>query len=97
VVADDPVDLAVEHGLPERFHVLARADRRIDLGVRGALAIGVEQKMADGTEATAAQNLPVSSHSPSSLGPVDFPPAPNGWGSRNFHLEPVRPARQGLT
>ena len=48
MIADDPVDLAVEHGLPQRLDVLARADRRIDLGVHGACAIGVEQKMADG-------------------------------------------------
>ena len=47
MIADDPVDLAVEYGLPQRLDVLARADRRIDLGVNGALAIRVEQKMSD--------------------------------------------------
>ena len=60
MITDDPIDLAVEHGLPERFHILARADRRIDLGVHGAFAIGVEQKMPDGhfpTEGDVGEDL----------------------------------------
>ena len=47
MIADDPVDLAVEHSLPQRFDVFARADWRIDLGMHRAFAIGIEQKMAD--------------------------------------------------
>jgi hypothetical protein len=47
IFADDPVDLAVEHRLPQGFDVLAWADRRIDLGMHRAFAVGIEQKMAN--------------------------------------------------
>ena len=47
MIADDPVDFAVKHGLPQRFDVLTRADWRIDFGVHRAFAIGIEQKMAN--------------------------------------------------
>ena len=48
VIADDPVDIAVEHGFPQGFHILARADGRIHLGLDGAFAVDVEQQVADG-------------------------------------------------
>ena len=48
MIADDPVDLAVEYRLPQGLHVLARANRRIDLRVHGAFAVGIEQEMPDG-------------------------------------------------
>ena len=47
MIAHDPVDLAVKHRLPQGFDVLARADRRIDLGMHRAFAVGIKQKMAD--------------------------------------------------
>ena len=52
VIAHDPVDLALEHALPEILDVLARADRGIDLGVGARRRVAVEQQVADGHFAT---------------------------------------------
>ena len=46
VIADDPINLAVEYGLPQRLDVLARPDRRIDLGVHRAFAVGIQQQVS---------------------------------------------------
>ena len=47
VVADDPVDIALEHRFPERLDVGARANRRVHLRRHAAGAIGIEQQMPD--------------------------------------------------
>src|SRR5438309_4492025 len=48
MIAHDPVHVAVEHALPEVLDVLARPDRRIDLGVGAGRSVAVEQQVADG-------------------------------------------------
>ena len=48
VVGDHPVELARQQRLPEKFHVFARADRRVHLGQLGGGRGDVQHQVADG-------------------------------------------------